>query len=155
MIDYSKTPQSARYAFTFWAFPRADWVKNLQDYLDFADEHFEAHGFRCNMPLGSYFVRKDTQLAAVVHLRRRRDLARPDSCAGRARQQAHGTAFLHAFNDWAHARGGLPLLNQSPFVTRRTSSPPTASAGRRFSDWIRASDPDGRLLNPYLKALLW
>ena len=26
-IDYSKTPPSGRYAFTFWAFPRAQWVQ--------------------------------------------------------------------------------------------------------------------------------
>jgi hypothetical protein len=59
MINYSKTPQSARYAFTFWAFPRNDWAKNLKDYVAFADQHFAAHGFRCNMPLGSYFIRQD------------------------------------------------------------------------------------------------
>lgn len=53
MIDYHKTPQSARYAFTFWAFPRQDWVKNLKAYVEFAESHFTRHGFRCNMPLGS------------------------------------------------------------------------------------------------------
>ena len=57
--NYSKTPQSARYAFTFWAFPRADYVKNLQDYVKWADAYYKQHGFRCNMPLGSYFIRKD------------------------------------------------------------------------------------------------
>jgi FAD/FMN-containing dehydrogenase len=28
IINYARTPPSARYAFTFWAFPRADWVSN-------------------------------------------------------------------------------------------------------------------------------
>ena len=60
MIDYSKTPQSARYAFTFWAFPRREWLDTYRAYLDFADEHFRSTGFRCNMPLGSYYIRKDT-----------------------------------------------------------------------------------------------
>ena len=36
-INYEKTPESARYAFTFWAFPRDNWVKNLHDYVDFAE----------------------------------------------------------------------------------------------------------------------
>ena len=81
-IDYSKTPRSARYAFTFWAFPRADYVKNLQDYVKWADAYYEQHGFRCNMPLGSYFIHKDTQLAAVVHVGRRHHLARSHSRAG-------------------------------------------------------------------------
>ncbi len=58
-IDYSRTPQSARYAFTFWAFPRREWLDTYRAYLAFADEHFRSTGFRCNMPLGSYFIRKD------------------------------------------------------------------------------------------------
>ena len=59
-VDYSKTKRSARYAFTFWAFPRAAFVKNLQDYVKWADAYYEQHGFRCNMPLGSYFIRQDS-----------------------------------------------------------------------------------------------
>lgn len=59
MIDYSKTPQVGRYAFTFWAFPRKEWVANLKAYVQFRDEHFRRTGFRCNMPLGSYFIKKD------------------------------------------------------------------------------------------------
>src|SRR5262249_31442359 len=53
-IDYRDTPQSARYAFTFWAFPRAQWLTTLRAYLDFTDQYFKATGFRCNMPLGAY-----------------------------------------------------------------------------------------------------
>ena len=64
----AKTPKSGRYAFTFWAFPRQDWVKNLNDYVDFADKYFAKHGFRCNMPLGSYFIRQDTSsLLSYTH----------------------------------------------------------------------------------------
>ena len=59
-INYSKTPASARYAFTFWAFPRAAFVKNLQDYVRWAEDYYKATGFRCNMPLGSYFIRQDS-----------------------------------------------------------------------------------------------
>ncbi len=35
-------------------------MTNLKAYLVFADRHFAEHGFRCNMPLGSYFIRQDT-----------------------------------------------------------------------------------------------
>ena len=43
IVNYSSTPPSARYAFTFWAFPRGDWVKNLKAYLEFSDNHFKQH----------------------------------------------------------------------------------------------------------------
>ena len=105
MINYAKTPKSGRYAFTFWAFPRADWVKNLNDYVDFADKYFAKHGFRCNMPLGSYFIRQDTELAAVVHPRRRHHLPRPDSCARRARPGGVGQLPACVQRVGAPARG--------------------------------------------------
>ena len=89
MINYAKTPQSGRYAFTFWAFPRKDWVKNLNDYVAFADTYFAQHGFRCNMPLGSYFIRQDTS-SLLSYTRWRHHLPRPDPCARRPRQSGMG-----------------------------------------------------------------
>jgi hypothetical protein len=65
IIDYHSTPVTARYAFTFWAFPRAEWLVTLRAYLDFADQHFEATGFRCNMPLGAYHIRRDARFMTV------------------------------------------------------------------------------------------
>ena len=83
-VDYSKTPQTARYAFTFWAFPRAQWLDTLRAYLDFADDHFKRTGFRCNMPLGAYFIRKDTG-SLLGHARWRDFLHRSDSRQHRQR----------------------------------------------------------------------
>src|SRR6476660_3108204 len=48
-IDYSKTPASAKYAFTFWAFPRGQWLGALREYVEFSENHFKKYGFRCNM----------------------------------------------------------------------------------------------------------
>ena len=38
---------------------RDQWLGVLREYLDFADDHYKRYDFRCNMPLGSYFVKKD------------------------------------------------------------------------------------------------
>ena len=35
------------------------------------------------------------------------------------RDKAAWARFLREFNEWAHERGGRPLLNQSPFVTKQ------------------------------------
>ena len=58
-MDYRSTEASAKYAFTFWAFPQDAWLTNLRAYLDFSNAHFEKYGFRCNMPLGTYHIRRD------------------------------------------------------------------------------------------------
>jgi hypothetical protein len=117
IINYAKTPPSARYAFTFWAFPRAEWVNNLKAYLEFSDNHFKKYGFRCNIPLGSYFIRQDT--SSILSYSYNGDIISLDPIhAYSDRDKAAWEYFLQEFNAWAHSRGGIPLLNQSPFVQK-------------------------------------
>ncbi|HUK34876.1 MAG TPA: D-arabinono-1,4-lactone oxidase, partial [Vicinamibacterales bacterium] len=153
MIDYSNTPPSARYAFTFWAFPRKDWVKNLQDYVAFADQHFRQFGFRCNMPLGSYFIRQDTN--SLLSYTFNGDVISLDPIhAPGEHDTAAWQRFLRDFNEWAHARGGVPLLNQSPFVTRQHVADAYGDRWRKLSDWVRSIDPDRRMVNQFFADLL-
>jgi FAD/FMN-containing dehydrogenase len=153
MVNYSKTPQAARYAFTFWAFPRLEWVRNLNDYVAFAEKHFALHGFRCNMPLGSYFIRQDrSSLLSYTHDGDIISLD-PIHAPGTVDKTAWET-FLKAFNDWAALRGGVPLLNQSPFVTKANVVAAYGERWQQLSGWIRSVDPDGRMLNPFFADLL-
>ena len=76
-IDYRKTPNYAKYAFTFWAFPRTQWLATLRAYLDFADQHFQTTGFRCNMPLRRLSYSSGHEFDSVLHLRSGDFLHRP------------------------------------------------------------------------------
>ena len=152
-INYSKTPKSARYAFTFWAFPRQDWVKNLNDYVDFADKYFAQHGFRCNMPLGSYFIRQDT--SSILSYTYGGDIISLDPIHSPGeRDQAAWADFLRAFNEWAHPRKGIPLLNQSPFITKQHVVDAYGDRWKKLCDWVRTVDPDGRMVSPFFAALM-
>src|SRR5436309_3527133 len=62
--------------------------------------------------------------------------------------------FLQAFNAWAFERGGIPLLNQSPFVTREQVVAAYGDRWQRLSDWIQKVDPAGRMRNQYFDDLL-
>jgi FAD/FMN-containing dehydrogenase len=152
-VNYSKTPMSARYVFTFWAFPRADYARNLQDYVAWADAYFKQHGFRCNMPLGSYFIRKDT--SSLLSYSYDGDILSLDPIHSPGeKDRPNWDTFLQAFNDWAHARGGIPLLNQSPFVKREHV---VAAYGDRWStlcNWLRTVDPNQRMVNEFFSGLL-
>jgi FAD/FMN-containing dehydrogenase len=153
MIDYSKTPQIGRYAFTFWAFPRANWVANLKAYLDFRDEHFRVHGFRPNMPLGSYFVRRDT--SSLLSYTHDGDVISLDPIhAPGERDHDDWDAFLNAFNEWAHARGGIPLLNQSPFVKKAHVVSAYGDRWTALCKWVREQDPNGRMINAFFQELM-
>ena len=152
-INYSKTPQSARYAFTFWAFPRAAYVKNLKDYVKWAEDYYKRTGFRCNMPLGSYFIRKDR--SSLLSYTWDGDIISldPINAPGEHEQEAWAT-FLKAFNEWAHQRGGIPLLNQSPFVKKEHVVAAYGDRWKKLGDWLRVVDPDRRMVNEFFAELL-
>jgi FAD/FMN-containing dehydrogenase len=154
IVDYSETPNAARYAFTFWAFPREDWVANLRAYLEFTEGFFKQHGFRCNMPLGSYFIRRDT--SSLLSYTYDGDILSIDPIhAPSESDETAWAVFLQAFNDWAHARGGIPLLNQSPYVKKEHVVSAYGERWRKLSDWVRTIDPNGRMRNPFFEDLLW
>jgi FAD/FMN-containing dehydrogenase len=152
-INYSKTPQSARYAFTFWAFPRADYVKNLKDYVKWADDYYKQHKFRCNMPLGSYFVRKDRN--SLLSYSWDGDIISLDPIhAPSEREPEAWPAFLKAFNEWAYQRDGIPLLNQSPFVKKEHVVAAYGDRWTKLGDWLKTVDPNRRMVNEFFAELL-
>jgi hypothetical protein len=150
-IDYRETNAPSRYAFTFWAFPRAEWLPTLRAYLDFADDHHRRFGFRCNMPLGSYFVRKDT--GSLLSYSSEGDIFSIDPIHAPT-DQAAWDRFLREFNEFAAKRKGIPLFNQSPFITRQHCEQAYGQRWTEFSGWVRSVDPDGRMLNPFFRDLL-
>ncbi|MEO6801869.1 MAG: FAD-dependent oxidoreductase [Granulicella sp.] len=151
IIDYSKTPDSARYAFTFWAFPRSQWLATLRAYLDFADQHFKATGFRCNMPLGAYHIRMDKH--SILSYTHDEEIFSIDPIHA-STDDAAWSYFLQQFNDFAAQRKGIPLLNQSPFVTRQQVEGAYGQRWTEFSQWVRTMDATGRMLNPFFAGLL-
>jgi FAD/FMN-containing dehydrogenase len=150
-VDYSKTKPSAKYAFTFWAFPRGQWLCALREYLEFSEQHFKKYDFRCNMALGSYFIRKDT--SSLLSYTHDGDIFSIDPIHAYSDKPAWDR-FLKEFNEFAYKRNGIPLLNQSPFVERRHVEAAYGARWGEFSQWVREQDPQGRMLNPFFAALL-
>ena len=151
MIDYSKTKPSAKYVFTFWAFPRSQWLGALRDYIEFSEQHFKKYDFRCNMPLGSYFIRKDT--SSMLSYTYEGDIFSIDPIHAVTDKPAWDR-FLMEFNEFAYKRNGIPLLNQSPFVQRSHVEAAYGARWKEFSELVREADPGGRLLNPFFARLL-
>jgi FAD/FMN-containing dehydrogenase len=150
-IDYHETPPEARYAFTFWAFPRSQWLATYRAYLDFADEYFKSTGFRCNMPLGAYHVRRDT--SSLLSYTYDEEVFSIDPIHASTDDTAWH-AFLRAFNEFAYQRGGVPLLNQSPFVEAKHVQQAFGDRWQEFRAAVQKMDPNRRMLNPFFAALL-
>lgn len=150
-IDYHETPASAKYAFTFWAFPRSQWLSTMGEYLDFAENHFKTTGFRCNLPLGSYHIRVDkNSLLSYTH---DEEIFSIDPIHAVTDLEPWQN-FLKEFNKFCAERKGIPLLNQSPFVERAHVEAAWGDRWQQFSDWVHSIDPAGRMLNPFFAELL-
>jgi len=150
-IDYSRTRPSAKYAFTFWAFPRSQWLGVLREYVEFSENHFNKYDFRCNMALGSYFIRKDTH--SILSYSHDGDIFSIDPIHAYA-DKPTWDRFLKEFNEFADKRNGIPLLNQSPFVEMRHVEAAYGARWREFSARVKAADPQRRMLNPFFADLL-
>jgi len=151
IIDYRQTKQQDRYAFTFWAFPRARWLPVLREYLDFADAHFKATGFRPNMPLGAYRILRDTN--SILSYSHDGDIFSLDPIHSIV-DAPEWKQFLVEFNEFAFQRGGTPLLNQSPWIERRHLEAAYGQRWTELSEWVRTMDPYGRMLTPFFADLL-
>jgi UDP-N-acetylenolpyruvoylglucosamine reductase len=150
-VNYSATRAASKYAFTFWAFPREQWLSVLRQYLEFSDQHFKKYGFRCNMPLGSYHIRPDKH--SILSYSYDGEVFSIDPIHACTDKPAWDR-FLQEFNEFCFQRGGIPLFNQSPFVTREHAEAAYGARWQQFSAWIRGVDPQGRMLNPFFAELL-
>jgi hypothetical protein len=117
----------------------------------FTEQHFKKYDFRCNMALGSYFIRKDT--SSILSYSYDGDIFSIDPIHACTDKHAWDR-FLSEFNEFAYKRNGIPLLNQSPLVERRHVEDAYGARWSEFSQWVRQQDEQGRMLNPFFAALL-
>jgi hypothetical protein len=104
-----------------------------------------------NLPLGSYFLRKDT--SGILSYSHDGDMISIDPIHAYS-DRPEWDRFLQEFNEFAYQRNGVPLLNQSPFLEKRHVSAAYGERWREFSAWVNAADPTGRMRNPFFAGLL-
>jgi FAD/FMN-containing dehydrogenase len=105
------------------------------------------------MPLGSYFIRQDS--SSLLSYTHDGDIISLDPIHAPGEiDRAAWAAFLKEFNEWSAARGGLPLLNQSPFVKKEHVVAAYGDRWKTLCDWVRTVDPDRRMLNPFFAELM-
>ena len=103
------------------------------------------------MPLGSYHIRRDT--SSILSYTHDEEIFSIDPIHAPDDIDAWHD-FLRRFNDFAHRRGGVPLLNQSPFIERRHVEAAYGQRWLEFSRWVATVDPGRRMLNPFFASLL-
>jgi FAD/FMN-containing dehydrogenase len=149
MIRYPPRGDWRKYVFTFWAFPEASYPTVLRKYCDFCVDHYRRHGYRVNLFTVGYRVNRDDSSLLSYSFDGPVITIDPVSTGDEG-----WTEFLRAYNEFAVANGGIPLLNQTPELEAVHVSRAFDTRLERLKKVRSEWDPYGRFLSRYFKRLL-
>ena len=149
IIRHAEKPGRFKIVFSMWSFDEARFFETLDAYTRFCHEHAERTGFRCDLPAVGYrMVRDKNALLSFTHDGPAISID-PVSTGGPGWDD-----FLKAFNAFASAHGGHPLLNQTKHLTPAQVGKAFGVRWDEFARARRVRDPDDRLLSSYFGELL-
>lgn len=148
--------RSPRFTFSMWAFQkrpaagRPTFPEILSEYFALCRGTGLAGGFHSYLPHVCYHIGADR--SSLLSYSYDGDVWTLDPIA--SGEEPGWSAFLEEFNERASARGGKPLFNQTPQLTRSQVEEAFGERLEAFEEIRRAFDPGGRMLNDYFASLL-
>ncbi|MGB8436132.1 MAG: hypothetical protein WCE38_17915, partial [Burkholderiales bacterium] len=149
IVDFEKDDAGHRFTFSMWAFPEADFPEILPQYFDLCGEH-EAT-YRSCLPHVSYHIAQDE--SSLLSYSRKGPVWTLDPIC--PVNEVGWQPFLAKFNEFCSEKGGVPLLNQTPYLERKhVVRAFGADLLAEFDAMRRQFDPTNRMLNDYFAKLL-
>lgn len=149
MIRYPEKAGFSGYTFSIWAFPEELYLEILRSYFDFCRAYYREHGYRCNILNVGYRIFEDTSSLFSYSYDGNVVTLDPVSTGDPGWDE-----FLKAYNTFCSEQGGVPLFNQTKWIT-------PGQAYRAFGDRLeifeahrQRYDPQNRLLNEYFAEML-
>jgi FAD/FMN-containing dehydrogenase len=149
IINYPRDPGPFKYLFSMWSFPERDFFDHLEAYCDFLDAYDKKTGFRCDLPTVGYSISQDRGALLSYSWDGATLSIDPASTGGKEWEE-----FLKVYNKFCSDRGGLPLFNQTPFLTREEAQKAFGARLKLFAEYRRQADPENRLLDSHFRDLL-
>ena len=144
IINYPRDPGANKYLFSMWAFREAGFFDILEEYCNFCLAYEKATGYRCNLPSVGYAIARDVEALLSYSWEGATLSIDPASTGGPEWEE-----FLHHYNEFCSARRGVPLFNQTPFLTRDQVR---KAFGVRIQQFA-ATAPGGRPQEPHARFL--
>jgi len=148
IIRYPSPAGASKYTFSFWAIPEENYGTVLTEFFAFCRKYYETAGYRTNMLCVGYRVLKDQESLLSYSWNGNMITIDPVSTANPGWPQ-----FLTAYNDFCSDHGGVPLLNQTPNLTRAQVVKALGDRWQAFAAARKEYDPGNRLLNAYFRDL--
>ncbi len=149
MRDLPAEAWKARYTYSLWAFPQADYPRVLTEYFAFCRAYYKQYQYRCNIVTGAARLHKDRNSLFSASYSGNMVTLEPSSSA------EHGWEdFLIDFNDFASTQNGTPTFNQTRALQPEHVVKAFGERARLFGALRKRSDPLNRLRNSYFAHLL-
>jgi FAD/FMN-containing dehydrogenase len=149
MRDLPSEAWKARFTYSLWAFPQADYPKLLAEYFAFCKAHYKEHRYRCNVVSGASRLHQDRGSLFGVSYTGPMVTLEPSSTG-----EAGWDDFLIDFNDFASSLGGTPTFNQTRALQAEHVSKSFGERVKLFRALRQRTDPLNRLRNSYFAYLL-
>lgn len=152
IVDFDKDDPNHRFTFSMWAFPQEEFARILPEYFQFCKDRKAL--FRSGLPHVSYHIARDPSSLLSYSFRGPVWTLDP-ICPEKNAKDPGWEEFLRAFNEkCSRAWGGVPLLNQTPFLERADLTGEFRQRLNGFEVVRREFDPQNRMLNDYFARLL-
>lgn len=148
-IRYPSPSTNSRYTFSIWAFPEETYVECLRKYFEFSREYQRTTGYRVNLLSVGYRIAADQSSLFSYSFDGTVITFDPVSTGNEG-----WDAFLRSYNALCSDLGGVPLFNQTNFLTRAQVEKAFGDRLALFDRYRKQFDPTDRLLNDYFRALL-
>lgn len=149
IINYPREPGANKYLFSMWAFREGGFFDILDDYCNFCIAYESQTGYRCDLPSVGYAIARDVEGVLSYSWEGSTLSIDPASTGGPEWEK-----FLHYYNEFCSARRGVPLFNQTPFLTRDQVRKAFGVRLQQFAARRKAADPKNRMLDTYFRELL-
>jgi FAD/FMN-containing dehydrogenase len=149
MRDLPIEAWKARYTYSLWAFPQADYPKLLAEYFRFCKAYYKEHKYRCNVVSGASRVHQDRNSLFSVSYSGPMITLEPSSTGEKGWDD-----FLIDFNDFASSLNGTPTFNQTRALQPEHVAKAFGDRARLFRALRQRTDPLNRLRNSYFAHLL-
>jgi FAD/FMN-containing dehydrogenase len=149
MRDLPHEAWKARYTYSLWAFPQADFPKLLGEYVKFCKAYYKEHRYRCNVVNGASRLHQDKGSLFSASYSGPMFTLEPSSTG-----DSGWDDFLIDFNDFASALGGTPTFNQTRALQAEHVMKAFGDRAKLFRALRQRTDPLNRLRNSYFAYLL-
>ncbi|MCH9672387.1 MAG: FAD-binding oxidoreductase [Gammaproteobacteria bacterium] len=150
LIRYPERKGFDKYTFSIWAFDEKRIVSTMRAYYQFCRDYDRDHGYRCDMLNVGYRIEKDTN-PLLSYSFDGTVMTLDPVCTGR---EPGWDDFLRAYNEFCSEHGGVPLFNQSKWLSRRQVDKAFGSRLAELERYRSRLDPRGRFINDYFRDLL-